>query len=112
MRPTKEVRHIAGKYALQDGAGEMTIEAGAGGAHGVSIMVTTPAGCIAGIENAMGIIKDNGLLWATRLTSNGKTQCLIEVKFDQQTAEVLEKDCPAFHRIARGFAGTYAKKAQ
>lgn len=106
--------NIAGKYSLQTSAssGEMIIEAGAGGAYGVSINVTTDSGCGAEIRQVMGTVKDNGMLWATKLNDDGKTQCALEIKFDQQSAIVSESGCIAFHGVACGFVGTYTKNPQ
>ena len=105
--------NMAGKYALQTqtGSGEITIESGAGGAYGVSIIATNDSGCVAEVQQAIGVIKDNGTLWATKLDEDGKTQCALEIKFDQQSASVSENGCTGFHGVACGFTGTYTKRS-
>lgn len=103
-------KNIVGKYTLQGSPGEMTIDAGVGGIYGVSIVSTTPSGCVAEIEHAIGTVKSSGELWATKLTSDGKTQCVIDVRFDQQRAIVSELGCTDFHGISCSFSGIYIKK--
>lgn len=107
----RPITKISGNYSLQtpNSSGEMVIESGT---YNVSLNVVTDSGCVAEIQLAMGDIKENGMLWATKLNEDGKTQCVLEIKFDQQSAFVSENGCTGFHGVACGFVGTYTKKGQ